>query len=149
MIEFSNTLVSSLEETLACGRELGRRLEPLSVIALDGTLGAGKTHFTKGIAKGVGFAGEVTSPTFSLVHEYRGGRLPLFHFDFYRLESEEQVIDIGWDEFLDEPGVVVVEWSERFPRIFPEETLWLKMEAQSDETRSISQSTNKDSSCSG
>ena len=94
-----------------CGGEL---------LALCGPLGAGKTHFTQGLARGLGIdPSAVTSPTFTLVNEYGGGRLPLFHFDFYRLESESEVLAIGWEEYLDEPGVVVVEWANKFPHLLP------------------------------
>jgi len=88
------------------GREVALRLGSGAVLGLVGGLGAGKTHFSKGLASGLGFSGAVTSPTFSLVHEYRGGRLPIFHFDFYRLDSAEALLGIGWDEFLDDDGVV-------------------------------------------
>ncbi len=92
------------------------------VLALCGQLGAGKTHFTQGLANGLGIdASAVTSPTFTLVQEYGGGRLPLFHFDFYRMESPQEVLAIGWEEYLDEPqGVVVVEWADKFPDLLPE-----------------------------
>lgn len=129
--------VESPEAMIALGRELAAGLEAGSVIALQGGLGAGKTHFTKGLVAGlaeaadsamVGMAGtEVTSPTFSLVHEYRGGRLPLYHFDFYRMSSEEEVLRIGWDEYLDDKGVVVVEWPDKFPELIPAEVTWFSL----------------------
>lgn len=109
------------------GREVAEGLAAGDVLALQGGLGAGKTHFTKGLAAGLGCRGEVTSPTFTLVHEYGGGRLPLFHFDFYRMESEDEVLRIGWDEYLDEDGVVVVEWPDKFPELLPPGTQWLKV----------------------
>ena len=104
----------------ALGAELAAGLAAGSVLALVGGLGAGKTRMVKGLARGLGFAGEVTSPTFSLVHEYRGGRLPLFHFDLYRLKDQQELLGIGWDEFLDEPGIVVAEWADLFPDLLPE-----------------------------
>lgn len=113
---------------VALGKELAQSLVAGSVLALQGGLGAGKTHFTKGIAQGLGCMSEVTSPTFTLAHEYTGGRLPLFHFDFYRMDSEDEVIRIGWDEYLDDEAVIVVEWPDRFPRLFPSGTRWLKFD---------------------
>jgi len=120
--------VDSPEQMIALGHKMAADLVAGSVLALEGGLGAGKTHFTKGIAAGLGCAGEVTSPTFTLAHEYTGGRLPLYHFDFYRMASEDEVIRIGWDEYLDEMGVVVVEWPDKFPQLLPEGTIWLKFE---------------------
>lgn len=118
--------VESPEEMVGFGRRMGERLRGGEVVALSGGLGAGKTHFTKGLAAGVGYGGRVTSPTFSLVHEYAGGRVPVFHFDFYRMEDEEEVLRIGWDEYLDEGGVVVVEWPDRFPGLLPADAVWLE-----------------------
>jgi tRNA threonylcarbamoyladenosine biosynthesis protein TsaE len=107
------------------------------VLALCGELGAGKTHFTQGLASGLGIdASAVTSPTFTLVHEYGGGRLPIFHFDFYRMESADEVLAIGWEEYLDEPrGVVVVEWANKFPELLPPggATQWWSISAAADE----------------
>lgn len=115
--------------TVAAGEALGKELRGGEVIALTGGLGAGKTHFSKGIARGLGFAGgEVTSPTFSLVQEYRGGRLPVFHFDFYRMESADEVLALGWDEYAEAGGVCVVEWADRFPGLMPEGVRWWRLE---------------------
>lgn len=125
-------------EMEALGAELAVGLAPGSVLALVGGLGAGKTRFVKGLARGLGFPGEVTSPTFSLVHEYRGGRLPLFHFDLYRLKDEQELLGIGWDEFLDEPGVVVAEWADLFPDLLPPEAHWLQFEVLPEGGRRIS-----------
>lgn len=118
--------VDAPEEMVALGEKLADDLVAGMVIALCGGLGAGKTHFTKGIASGLGCGGEVTSPTFSLAHEYGGGRLPLFHFDFYRMDSEQEVLRIGWDEYIDENGIIVVEWPDKFPNLLPKNTIWLK-----------------------
>ena len=103
---------NSAEETEALGAELAVRLRPGDVVAYTGDLGAGKTAFTRGIARGLGNVGRVTSPTFTIVNEYEGGRLPLFHFDMYRLGSAEELFDIGWEDYLDRGGVCAVEWSE-------------------------------------
>ena len=99
-------------ETEALGAALGRVLTPGTVIAYRGDLGAGKTAFTRGLARGLGYADPVTSPTYTIVNEYLGGRLPLFHFDMYRLRSSEDLWDIGWEDYLDRGGICAVEWSE-------------------------------------
>ncbi len=100
-------------ETEALGQRLAQDLRPGDVVALEGDLGAGKTAFTRGLARGLGCAGRVTSPTFTIVNEYDGGRLSLFHFDLYRLSSPEELFDIGWEDYLDRGGVCCVEWSGR------------------------------------
>lgn len=102
----------SERETEEIGAELADRLTPGTVVAFTGDLGAGKTAFVRGMAKGLGITQRVTSPTFTIVNEYEGGRLPLFHFDMYRLSSEEDLFDIGWEDFLQRGGVCAVEWSE-------------------------------------
>ena len=105
-------LTRSPEETEAIGEKLAARLQPGAVIAFQGDLGAGKTAFTRGIARGLGVDEPVTSPTYTIVNEYLTGRLPLFHFDMYRLSSSEELFDIGWEDYLARNGVCVVEWSE-------------------------------------
>ena len=99
-------------ETEALGARLAAVLTPGAVVAYRGGLGMGKTAFTRGLARGLGYAGRVTSPTFTIVNEYEGGRLPLFHFDMYRLADAEELFDIGWEDYLDRGGVCAVEWSE-------------------------------------
>ena len=103
----------SESETEAVGEALATTLSPGTVIAFTGDLGAGKTAFTRGLARGLGIRERVTSPTFTIVNEYEGGRLPLFHFDMYRLESSEELFDIGWEDYLRRGGVCAVEWSEK------------------------------------
>lgn len=103
---------NSMEETEALGMELAARLRPGDIVAYTGDLGAGKTAFTRGIARGLGIPEGVTSPTFTIVNEYEGGRLPLFHFDMYRLGDSEELFDIGWEDYLARGGVCAVEWSE-------------------------------------
>lgn len=103
---------NSPTETEALGSALAAKLRPGQVVAFRGTLGAGKTALTRGIARGLGIADPVTSPTYTIVNEYLGGRLPLFHFDMYRLRSADDLFDIGWDDYLERGGVCVVEWSE-------------------------------------
>jgi len=111
----------------ALGRAAAETVGAGDVIALVGGLGAGKTHWTKGFVAGLGAMTEVTSPTFSLIHEYRGGRLPVFHFDFYRLVSAAELLALGWDEIIESGGVVVAEWGDRFPELLPPATLWLTL----------------------
>ncbi|MFT6177819.1 MAG: tRNA threonylcarbamoyladenosine biosynthesis protein TsaE [Akkermansiaceae bacterium] len=113
--------------THALGRELGEAAKAGEVIALVGDLGAGKTSLTQGIVKGLGYPQEVTSPTFSLVQEYLGGRLAVFHFDFYRVEDEHELLDLGWDDYLDRQGLVIVEWPTLHPALLPKNTRWLKL----------------------
>lgn len=103
---------NSTQETETLGERLAARLRPGDVIAYTGDLGAGKTAFTRGMARGLGVVGRVTSPTFTIVNEYEGGRLPLFHFDLYRMDSPEELFDIGWEDYLARGGVCAVEWSE-------------------------------------
>ena len=105
-------ITNSPEETEKVGAALGRILPAGTVLAYRGDLGAGKTAFTHGLARGLGYAEPVTSPTYTIVNEYLGGRLPLFHFDMYRLASSDDLWDIGWDDYLDRNGVCAVEWSE-------------------------------------
>jgi tRNA threonylcarbamoyladenosine biosynthesis protein TsaE len=111
-----DTFISrSPEETQALGEAWGRAARAGWVLGLSGELGAGKTQFVKGLARGLGVTEPVRSPTFALVHEYAGGRAPLFHLDFYRLESPRQIVAAGLDQYLfAPPGVVVVEWIERW-----------------------------------
>ena len=129
----------SPEETFAHGHALAASLRAGDVVALDGDLGAGKTHFVKGIAAGIGCEGDVTSPTFTLVHEYTGGRVPLFHFDFYRLESEEEVLRIGLDDYLGAGGVLVIEWAGKFPGVLPAGTRWFHLRAGGGDFREITE----------
>ena len=105
-------LTNSPEETEKVGAALGHVLKPGTILAYRGDLGAGKTAFTRGLARGLGYAEPVTSPTYTIVNEYLGGRLPLFHFDMYRLASSDDLWDIGWDDYLERGGVCAVEWSE-------------------------------------
>ena len=99
-------------QTEQLGRQLAGVLTPGTVIAFTGDLGAGKTAFTRGLARGLGVTQRVTSPTFTIVNEYEGGRLPLFHFDMYRLSGSDELFDIGWEDYLSRGGVCAVEWSE-------------------------------------
>lgn len=110
-------------ETEALGRRLAAVLAPGAVVAYRGDLGMGKTAFTRGLARGLGYEGRVTSPTFTIVNEYEGGGLPLFHFDMYRLGSADELFDIGWEDYLARKGVCAVEWSENVSDALEEGTL--------------------------
>ena len=103
---------NSPQETENLGAALGKILKPGTILAYRGDLGAGKTAFTRGLARGLGYEEPVTSPTYTIVNEYLGGRLPLFHFVMYRLSSSADLWDIGWEDYLDRGGVCAVEWSE-------------------------------------
>lgn len=116
----------SAAQTEALGRELGAKLRPGSVVAFRGGLGMGKTAFTRGLARGLGCTERVTSPTFTLVNEYPG-RIPLFHFDVYRLSGSDALYDIGWDDYLDRGGVCAVEWSENIADALPEDTVFVRL----------------------
>ena len=124
-------------ETLEFGRQLAAELQPGAVLALTGELGAGKTCLVKGIARGLGVEQEVTSPTFTLIHEYRGGRLPLYHVDLYRLDSIEQAVGIGIEEYLPGDGVTVIEWAEKIESLLPPATKWLRLSLVNDTSRRI------------
>ena len=134
------TTLHTADEALAWGTQLAPTLVAGDVIALCGTLGAGKTQITRGIVAGMNSQAAVTSPTFTLVHEYLDGRLPIFHFDFYRMDSAAEVIGIGWDEFLTEPGVIIVEWADMFPDLLPPHPRWFHIEPQPDGSRIVSES---------
>ncbi len=110
-------------ETEALGERLGAALSPGAVVAYRGGLGMGKTAFTRGLARGLGCTDRVTSPTFTIVNEYGGGRLPLFHFDMYRLENADALFDIGWEDYLDRNGVCAVEWSEQVAEALPPDAI--------------------------
>lgn len=130
--------IETVEEMMKLGAAAARLATAGSVIGLVGDLGAGKTHWVKGFVAKMGCVAEVTSPTFGLVHEYRGGRMPVSHFDFYRLGSAEELIAMGWDEYLEAGGVVVAEWADKFPSIMPPETQWFYFTIGEDGARIVS-----------
>lgn len=115
-------LSHSAQETESIGETLAKELRPGDVLAFTGSLGMGKTAFTRGLARGLGCRSRVTSPTFTIVNEYEG-KTPLFHFDMYRLGSSDELFDIGWDDYLARGGVCAVEWSERVSDALPEDTI--------------------------
>ena len=129
-------ITNSPAETEAIGSALGKIINPGTVIAYRGDLGAGKTAFTRGLAKGLGCSEIVTSPTYTIVNEYLGGRIPLFHFDMYRLRSSDDLFDIGWDDYLDRGGVCAVEWSENVDDAM-EDAILVTIEKLGDEERRI------------
>ena len=129
-------LTNSPAETEAVGSALGAVLTPGSIIAYTGDLGAGKTAFTRGLARGLGCADRVTSPTYTIVNEYLSGRLPLFHFDMYRLSSSDDLFDIGWEDYLLRGGVCAVEWSENVDDAM-ENAIYVKIEKTGEDTRKI------------
>ena len=129
-------ITKSPEETERLGEQLGETLHGGEVIAYLGDLGAGKTAFTRGLARGLGISMRVTSPTYTIVNEYTGGRLPLFHFDMYRLGSSDELFDIGWEDYLLRGGVCAVEWSENV-RDAMEDAITVSIEKTDDETRRI------------
>ena len=129
---------NSAEETVEAGRRFAESLAGGEVICLAGDLGAGKTHFAKGIVAGLGGdPREVTSPTLTLVHEYHAGRIPVFHFDLYRLESGRELQNIGWEDYLDHAAVCLVEWADKFPDEVPAKAVWLNFVIQLDQTRRV------------
>ena len=136
-------ITNSPAETERIGAFLAEKLQPGMVIAYRGDLGAGKTAFTRGIAKGLGCTDCVTSPTYTIVNEYLSGRMPLFHFDMYRLASAEDLWDIGWEDYLDRGGVCAVEWSENVEDAM-ENALWVTLEALPGDSRRITLEGEKD-----
>ncbi len=129
-------ITHSPEETEKIGEALAKSLQPGTILAYRGDLGAGKTAFTRGLARGLGCKETVTSPTYTIVNEYLGGRLPLFHFDMYRLASSDDLWDIGWEDYLDREGVCAVEWSENVQDAM-EDAITVTIEKLGETTRQI------------
>ena len=129
-------LTNSPEETETLGEKLAKQLKPGTVLAYRGDLGAGKTAFTRGLARGLGYTEPVTSPTYTIVNEYLGGRMPLFHFDMYRLSSADDLFDIGWEDYLERGGVCAVEWSENVPEAM-EGAVEVSIEKTGEDSRKI------------
>jgi tRNA threonylcarbamoyladenosine biosynthesis protein TsaE len=132
------TIISrSAEETFAAGKAEGARAQAGDVLGLAGDLGAGKTQWVKGLAAGLGADAVVTSPTFTLIHEYAGGRLPIYHVDCYRLERAEELLAIGIEEYMDGRGVVVIEWADKFAEWMPAGTRWVRFRIGHGDEREI------------
>ena len=129
-------ITNAPEETEALGEKLAKLLRPGTVLAYLGDLGAGKTAFTRGLARGLGCRETVTSPTYTIVNEYLGGRLPLFHFDMYRLASSDDLWDIGWEDYLERGGVCAVEWSENVAEAM-ENPITVTIEKLGEDTRRV------------
>jgi tRNA threonylcarbamoyladenosine biosynthesis protein TsaE len=128
---------NSPAETETIGRRLAEDIGVGSVLALKGDLGSGKTLFVKGVVAGLGSSADVTSPTFTILHEYRGGRVPVYHFDFFRLEDPQCVARLGLDDYFFADGVCVIEWADRFPEFIPELARWILFETKSKNQRAI------------
>ncbi|MCE0483067.1 MAG: tRNA (adenosine(37)-N6)-threonylcarbamoyltransferase complex ATPase subunit type 1 TsaE [Methylacidiphilales bacterium] len=125
------TIFNSVEATQAFGENWAADLAGGEIFALHGVLGSGKTQLVKGLARGLGYRGDVTSPTFTIIHEYLGGRLPLYHLDLYRMQSEQDAINIDIEEYLPSQGVTVVEWPDRIPSLLPPDARHWELEVVS------------------
>lgn len=128
---------NSAAETEDLGRRFAQEIQSGSILALTGDLGAGKTQFVKGLVAGLGSSAAVTSPTFTIVHEYPGGRLPIYHFDFFRLEDRPSIGPLGLDDYFFGDGVSVIEWADKFPEIIPAPARWISFETKSESVRAI------------
>ena len=128
---------NSAEETRALGEKLSKRLQAGDVVVLEGDLGAGKSELARGIARGLGVKETVTSPSFTILNVYESGRVPLYHFDWYRLESAEELYELGMDEYLGGDGIALVEWPGRCPEAVPEDCLLIRLDAEGETTRRI------------
>ena len=128
---------NSPAETEGIGRQFAKELNVGSILALKGELGSGKTQFTKGLVAGLESSAPVTSPTFTIIHEYPGGRLPVYHFDFFRLENRESVAQLGLDDYFFGDGISVIEWADRFPESIPNQARWILFEIRSENARMI------------
>ena len=131
------TVTNSAAETRALGEKLASRLKAGDVVVLEGELGAGKSELARGIAKGLGVTETVTSPSFTILNVYESGRCPMYHFDWYRLESADELYELGMDEYLGGDGIAVVEWPEMCPDAVPEGALRIRLEAAGENERKI------------
>ena len=128
---------NSPAETEVFARQIAADLVAGSVLALKGELGSGKTLFTQSLVDGLESGAAVTSPTFTIVHEYQGGRLPVYHFDFFRLEDRESAVRLGVEDYFFSDGISVIEWADRFPELIPEHALWISFEIKAERQRII------------
>jgi tRNA threonylcarbamoyladenosine biosynthesis protein TsaE len=135
-------IIDTEEAMVGAGKKLGSTAKPSDVFALIGDLGAGKTHFTKGLVHGAGCESSVTSPTFPLLHEYLQGKVPIYHFDFYRINSVHELIDIGWEDYAESDGICVIEWADKFPEIIPKIAIWLQFNIKDNGSRIIQEINN-------
>ena len=137
MAEMLTVESHSAAQTRRVGEKLAAHLHPGDVVILEGELGAGKSELARGIARGLGVTETVTSPSFTILNVYESGRCPLYHFDWYRLESAEELYELGLDEYLSGNGIAVVEWAERCPETVPEHVLRISLETTGEEQRRI------------
>jgi len=131
---------NSVEETIEEARKYGRTAKKGDVFALRGDLGSGKTQFVKGFVAGIESKADVTSPTFVLIHEYEGGRLPVYHLDFYRLKSADEILRLGFDEYVSSDGVLLIEWADRYPDLIPGQATWISFAIKGETVREIARS---------
>ncbi|MBP1743145.1 MAG: uncharacterized protein H6Q58_123 [Firmicutes bacterium] len=132
-----NFITNTVEETIEIGRRIGKSLKPGDIVCIDGDLGSGKTHLTKGIALGLGIDEHITSPTFNIVNEYEG-RLKFYHFDVYRVNDPDEIAAIGFDEYIFSDAVSVIEWSDYISELIPDEHIQIRITKESETRRSIS-----------
>lgn len=130
-------ILSNPQETFELGKEFASATRAGDVLVLCGDLGAGKTQFIKGLAAGLGVKTEVTSPTFTLVHEYSGEALSLFHMDLYRLETSGEALNIGLEEYINSKGITAIEWGDKFPELMPKDSRWIRLRVLGGEMRQI------------
>ena len=130
-------ITNSATETAELGKKIGSLITEPLVIAFVGGMGSGKTCFTTGFVKGVNYFGEVNSPTFAIVNEYLGGRLPIYHFDMYRISDEDELYSIGFYDYMDEDAILVIELSENISESLPQNTLYVKFEKNGETSRKI------------
>jgi tRNA threonylcarbamoyladenosine biosynthesis protein TsaE len=128
---------NSPAETQTLAREFARNIGQRDVVALQGDLGSGKTEFVKGFVAGIGSNAEVTSPTLTLIHEYSGGRLPVYHFDFFRVEDRPSAERLGLDEYFFGDGATIIEWADKFPELIPRSARWILFQTKSECQRAI------------
>ena len=128
---------NSPEETEKFASDFAKTLRGGCVIAFEGSMGMGKTHFTRGLARGLGFKGDVSSPTFAIVNEYRGGVLPIFHFDMYRIVCWEDLDSCGFFDYMEENGIIAAEWSENISGALPPDTIYITIEKIGENSRKI------------
>jgi tRNA threonylcarbamoyladenosine biosynthesis protein TsaE len=138
---------NSPAETEAMGQELAKEVHAGSVLALKGELGSGKTLFTKGLVAGLRSNAPVSSPTFTIVHEYQGGRLLVYHFDFFRLENVAAAERLGLEDYFLGDAISVIEWADRFPELIPEQARWISFEMKSEYQRTITLNDSDENPC--
>jgi tRNA threonylcarbamoyladenosine biosynthesis protein TsaE len=138
-----DSIASSPGEMMQLGATFAATARPGDIFALTGDLGSGKTHWTKGFIGQIQPDTIVTSPTFGIVNSYTGGSPAIHHFDFYRIKSANELIDLGWDEYLDDHGIIICEWADLFPQLFPDHAVWLEFTHLQGDSRRVTQSNRK------